>query len=143
MVTPRAMSQRMREVISSGDVDALARVISQGEDPNAIDERSGWSALMLAAEHDQPQVLEVLLAAGADPRHASPNGWTALHHAVDAECDAESQGAGPATGRLVAPLIAAGANPDAIWSDAASKEVSPRAIAFRYGNEVVASALRR
>ena len=37
----------------------------------------------------------------------TPDGWTALHHAVDAECDAESNGVEPATGRLVALLVAA------------------------------------
>ena len=75
------------------------------------------------------------------PRYAMPNGWTALHHAVDSECDAQSQGVKPATDRLVAPLVAAGADPDALWRDTAVRDQSPRMMAKRYGFEAVLLAL--
>ena len=136
------MSKRMRDAIWSGDIDTLAAVISEGEDSNALDERSGWTGLMLAAENDQPRAIEVLLASGADPRYARGDGWTALHHAVDSECDSQSQGVEPATGRLVSPLVAAGADPDAMWHDG-SVDQSPRMIATRYGFEAIISALRK
>jgi ankyrin repeat protein len=137
------MTKRMRDAIWSGNVDTLSAALTEGEDPNAIDERSGWTGLMLAAENDQPRAIEVLLTAGADPRYASEDGWTALHHAVDSECDAQSQGVKPANGRLVSPLVEAGADPDAMWHDTASRGQSPRTMASRYGYEAVLAALRK
>src|SRR3954469_1359578 len=115
------MSQRMRDAIWSGDTAELVGALSNGEDPNSIDERSGWSGVMLAAENDQVDSIRILLEAGADPSYATADGWTALHHAVDSECDAQSNGVEPATGRLVGPLVVAGADPDALWQDSAGR----------------------
>lgn len=71
---------------------------------------------MLCAEHDRVLLLQLLLDAGADPNYALSDGWTALHHAVDSEWDAESNGVAVADGHLVRPLVAAGADPDAVCS---------------------------
>ena len=133
----------MRDAIWSGDTDSLIEALSEGEDPNAVDERMGWSGLMFAAENDQLDSMKTLLAAGADPRYAMADGWTALHHAVDADCSAQSTGVEPATGRLVALLVAAGADPDAMWQDTASRHESPRMMAARYGYEAVLTALEK
>ncbi len=48
------------------------------------DEWTGRSALMLAARSPRPDLVEALLAAGADATLADENGWTALHFAADA-----------------------------------------------------------
>jgi ankyrin repeat protein len=133
----------MRDAIWFGDTAGLVAALAEGEDQSAIDERSGWSGLMLAAENDQADSMRVLLGAGADPNYAKSDGWTALHHAVDAECDAESNGVQPASGRLVALLVAAGADPDAMWQGSATRDQSPRTMATRYGYEVVVSALEK
>jgi ankyrin repeat protein len=135
------MSKQMGDAIWSSDTATLAELLLQGEDPNAVDEQSGLSALMHASEHDLADAVKMLLAAGADPTYAMANGWTALHHAVDTECDAQSQGVEQATGRFVKLLVAAGADPDAIWQDTANRSQSPRTMAANYGYEAVLTAL--
>ena len=110
------MTRLMRDAIWNGDVPTIEALLAAGESPNCIDQKSGWSALMLAAENQQLQSTRTLLAAGADPNYAMPDGWTALHHAVDSECDGQSQTGVPTDGQLTALLVSAGADPTAVWT---------------------------
>ena len=126
------MSAEWREAVRSGDVGTLMTLSAAGADPDGVEEGSGWSGLMLAAENLQAEALEVLLALGADPRFSRPDGWTALHHAVDAECDGEKQTGQAAERRMVRTLIAAGADPDAPWASGGGAAQSPREMAVRY-----------
>lgn len=123
------MSEEMRRAIVQDDLDGLRALLACGESPNAVLDAPPpyrWSALMLCAEHDRVGLLELLLSAGADPNYALPDGWTALHHALDSEWDAESNGFAVADGHLVRPLVAAGADPDAVCT---RLRESPRDIA--------------
>ena len=59
----------------------------------------GETALMRAADNDHPEIVKMLLAAGANPNAARSDGWTALMQTADPE--------------IVKVLLAAGANPNA------------------------------
>jgi ankyrin repeat protein len=131
----------MHDAIWNGDVPAIEALLAGGESPSCIDQESGWSALMLAAENQQLESTRTLLAAGADPNYAMPDGWTALHHAVDSECDGQSQTSVPAEGRLTALLVSAGADTNAVWTHGGQTQ-TPGDIASGYQCEPVANALR-
>ena len=134
------MSQQMHDAVWNGDVAMIESLIAEGEDPNVIDQQSGWSGLMLAAENGQAESMMQLLGRGADAKYAMSDGWTALHHAVDSECDAEAQTGQPADGRLVKLLIAAGADPNAVWMSSTGS-ATPRSLAARYRCQIVQSSL--
>ncbi len=133
------MSHQMKDAIWRGDVRALKELLESGKDPNSVDEKSGWSGLMLAVENHQREVLAVLLAAGADPNFTLENGWTALYQAVDSECDAQQQTGEPADGALIRMLVVAGANPDASLRPPTSR--TPRELAAKYQCVAVINAL--
>lgn len=132
----------MHDAIWSGDVAAIEALLDGGESPNCVDPESGWSALMLAAESQQLQSARALLRAGADPNFAMPDGWTALHHAADSECDGQSQTGVPADARLTALLVSAGADIDAVWTHGGQTQ-TPGDIASGYRCEPVSNALRK
>lgn len=60
-----------------GNTAELKRLIAEGADVNAQDQR-GWTALMHAAMKDRAKEVELLLAAGANPNLKDPNGGTAM-----------------------------------------------------------------
>ena len=110
MEVSRPMSERMRQAIWTGDTSAIASLVSAGEDPSAVQIDSGWSGLMLAAENRQTESMRVLLDLGADPNYATGDGWAALHHVVDAECDARAQTGSTPDLACLRLLLAAGAD---------------------------------
>jgi hypothetical protein len=73
----------LRRAAAAGD---LAQLQTQLDRPSAIDARdeSGRTALMLAVLRAQSQVVDVLLASGADPNAADDRGTTPLQAAVAA-----------------------------------------------------------
>jgi ankyrin repeat protein len=120
------MSERMREAIWSGDTKAIAALVASGDDPSAVDVDSGWSGLMLAAENAQTESMRVLIDLGADPNYATGDGWTALHHVVDTECDARTQtGSMPDISRLRL-LLASGADRAARYRGETPAEAAAR-----------------
>ncbi|MBE7440620.1 MAG: thioredoxin family protein [Spirochaetales bacterium] len=50
--------------------------LAQGANPSTL--HGSWSALMLAVYFDQPEIVQLLIAKGADLRYTMPGGWTAL-----------------------------------------------------------------
>ncbi len=113
----RVMSEEMLRAIVDDDLDELRALVASGESPDAVLDAPPpyrWSALMCCAELDRERLMLFLLSAGADPNYALEDGWTALHHAVDSEWDAESNGGAIADGHLVRSLVDAGADPDAV-----------------------------
>ncbi len=134
MTTSCPIDRAVLDAIRNGDARQVSEYLRGGLDPNAVDATSEFSLVMLAAEYDAPTVIDVLLKAGADVNLATSSGWTALHHAVDLECDAKGQ-AGPAADfRLVGPLLHAGADVEAVWNPARGPETSIR-LAAGYGWE--------
>jgi ankyrin repeat protein len=61
-----------------GDVDEAARLIKEGADVNAMN-NYGVTALHLAADTANTELIRLLLKAGADPESPNPDGETALH----------------------------------------------------------------
>src|SRR5688572_5031416 len=67
----------------AGDCGAVGRRIAAGADVRQTD-RSGWTALHLAAGSGRGEVARLLLKHGADPNAASVGGATPLHSAAAA-----------------------------------------------------------
>ena len=124
------MDDALRTAIRNGDDASVRRVTSRPDELDALGP-SNFTALMLAAEYDQPSIMALLLELGAHPDVCRDDGWTALHHAVDAECDAEVQGGPVVDGRLIRVLLAARASPDCVWQSPDGPK-TPRDIALDY-----------
>src|ERR671919_413354 len=60
-----------------GDLARLNELLDAGVDPNAL-LRDEWTALMIAALNNHPQVVAALLRRGAYADAANATGWTAL-----------------------------------------------------------------
>ena len=60
-----------------GKVQEVTRLVYEGADVNR-QLQNGWTALMIAALHDRPEVVSFLLGSGADPTVETSTGWTAL-----------------------------------------------------------------
>ncbi|HLG56418.1 MAG TPA: ankyrin repeat domain-containing protein [Vicinamibacterales bacterium] len=84
---------------SSGSADAVRRLIARGADVNAKEPSQNQDALMWAAAERHPDVVHLLVEAGANPQAHTKKGFTALHFAAR-EGDFES----------VRQLLAAGVN---------------------------------
>ncbi|MFF9342094.1 MULTISPECIES: ankyrin repeat domain-containing protein [unclassified Streptomyces] len=89
------------DAIGAGDEDAVVRALRGGADPEADDD--GETALYRAAVADEPGIVRLLLAAGADPGRASgPDGGDLP--LCGAACGGHAG--------TVRALLAAGARPD-------------------------------
>lgn len=108
---PGALPQLLEQAIIAGRLDLvelLLRDLGMSPDPPLA---GGNSALHLAVEYYQPEIIELLCACGADANTKKPGGWTPLHLAVDIEADsAHQEGRAPST-RLIRLLLEAGADP--------------------------------
>lgn len=61
-----------------GHRDAAQLLIDAGADPNCVDDDLGFTAISLAAERDDLDMIELLLANGADPALETGTGRSAL-----------------------------------------------------------------
>ena len=84
---------------SSGNADAVRLLIARDADVNAKEPSQNQDALMWAAAERHPNVVRLLVEAGANPQAHTKKGFTALHFAAR-EGDLES----------VRQLLAAGVN---------------------------------
>lgn len=70
--------QRLRKAITAGNADGVRSAIADGADPNEI--VLNFPLLFLAADFGgSPEVIKILLEAGADSEARATNGETALH----------------------------------------------------------------
>jgi uncharacterized protein len=76
------MQNSILETVIADQGDAVNRELAGGVTPNSRDAKSGLTAVMLAAGHGKPEILQALLIAGGDI-HATDSkaGATALHKA--------------------------------------------------------------
>ncbi len=91
--------KRLHRQAREGDATDVARLLDRGIDPDRL--HQGHTALQEAAAHGHVDVVELLLAAGADVNRAGRHDRTALH--VAASCGARN---------VVWVLCAAGARSD-------------------------------
>ena len=105
---------------SSGNADAVRMLIARGADVNAKEPSQNQTALMWAAAERHPNVVRLLVEAGADLQAHTKKGFTALHFAArEGDLDSARQ------------LLAAGVNvnirsqPDEPADRPAAREPSP------------------
>lgn len=108
---------RLFPAVRSNDVAAVKAALDAGMNPNALSANNSHTLLAEAVDAGAQQVVETLLAAGADARYTMPNSKSILHLA-----------AGRGRSELIPLLLKAGADPmarannaalpihDAIWS---------------------------
>lgn len=92
----------LTEAVLSGDAGRVRLLLAEGADINATN-RAGFTALMLAARNVQDQIVDILLAEGADANLEIPvYRWTALR-----------QAASDGNPKIIKSLLKAGARLDA------------------------------
>lgn len=115
----------LQSAVAAGSVDLVQLLLGAGADCNSL--FHGRHALGEAVRNgDHPEVLQILLNAGAAADLPEADGWHALHHAARL--------ADPA---LALMLVRAGATVDAINPDG----LTPLGLALQAGNTAVATQL--
>ena len=77
-----AESAALRFACQAGADDLVALLIEHGADVNAAGDHDGITPLHVAAEHASLRIVQLLLAAGANPTAVADCGWSALFYAV-------------------------------------------------------------
>ena len=103
LLLPKPGMTPLLRAAGTADLETFKRLISEGQDPQAVDS-SGWSALMIAASEGNEEILEYLLGHGADPNVKSLRKETALMAAAGGW-------SGDVSG--IKALLVAGADPNA------------------------------
>ena len=105
------MSSLLDRLIASGNVSDVESMLDTGTDVNA-ENPHGWTPLLSACEHEQPDIIRLLIARGADINYADSNGWTPLHNAIDVAIDGTIQTRAPEIDwQCVGLLLELGADP--------------------------------
>lgn len=79
---PMSSDRTLHYAAEKDRVDVAACLIEQGADVNALSKRGG-TPLIEAAASASPEMIHLLLAAGADKSIAADNGKTARDYAVE------------------------------------------------------------
>lgn len=69
------------DAAGAGDIATIQTMLENGTDVNAKDDTFGHTALIIASRKGRSEVVELLLAKGADSNAADNYGQTALHWA--------------------------------------------------------------
>jgi ankyrin repeat protein len=72
-------------------LEAVQSYLEQGSDVDRKDPKMNWSLLHFAAEERSAEMIKLLARYGADLNALDKQGRTALHIAVDSECDSSSR----------------------------------------------------
>ncbi len=141
--------------ITHGDASVVKTLIQEGADVNNVvkDEHYNYSALLLAANGNSPEIVKILIDAGANINAKNGGGWTALMIAVNkpeiakmlintgADVNASIEGWGRTplmmadTLEVVQALIQAGANVNA------KDEISEETALFKANKPEIIRAL--
>jgi ankyrin repeat protein len=108
-------TKRLADAIWDRDVVTVVTLIAAGADVNAATADDTPPLLWLAIEQSWPEIVRLLVAAGADVNRYPGSGWgTPLAHAIDVESDTAWQRRDDpyrASTELTELLLAAGAVP--------------------------------
>lgn len=94
------VSTPLFRAITTGNIDAVRKLLAEGEDPNECYGADEEPALLVAAVEKREEIVHLLLQAGANPNHGDMCGYTPLMAAVCADAV-----------HIVEYLLAAGADP--------------------------------
>ena len=86
----KAMGKRLYEAAGNGDVSKAKELISSQADVTWTAD-DGTAALHAAALRGRDEIVQLLIAAGADKDHADTARWTALHVAAGNQQDGSVQ----------------------------------------------------
>ena len=78
---PRTAIDKILAAAGHGDLEGVRQLLDSGVSVN-IANHLGYTPLMSAARSYRVEVVSFLLDAGAEPRHTTNDGYTALHTAV-------------------------------------------------------------
>jgi ankyrin repeat protein len=84
-LTPQELNQALEVAIRNEDLDSVRTFIAAGADVNVKSDANDTTLLMQASEKAKPEVLKVLIHAGADLNSVDDGGWTAIMHADEVE----------------------------------------------------------
>jgi uncharacterized protein len=115
--------------VSRGNIRSIRSLLAYNANPNSLTQ-CGYTSLCIAAtaQNDNVEIIELLLAHGADPHLANvENNWTPLHLAIDME-----------NIKNIKSLLAHGANPN---STSVKTRITPFHMAVKRGNEEVVNLL--
>ena len=93
------ISTPLFRAITTGNTDAVRKLLAAGEDPNECYGADEEPALLVAAVEKREEIVHMLLQAGANPNHGDMCGYTPLMAAV---CADAVRGSGCAKGQTVA-----------------------------------------
>ncbi|MCA9918128.1 MAG: ankyrin repeat domain-containing protein [Anaerolineales bacterium] len=87
------IQDRLRIAIAKGETEEVKALLEAGAKTNT-GFSTGWTPLMVAAEHENIKMIDLLIAYGAEINKADPSGQTPLHIAVDISIDGIIQDGG-------------------------------------------------
>ncbi len=82
-------TNQLNSLIADGRVYDVAALLDSEANVNGNGSR--WSPLLTASEHEQPEIIRLLVSRGADINLGNENGWTPLHNAIDVAIDGAAQ----------------------------------------------------
>ena len=75
------MNRNLFNAAKNGDLEAVKLLLDRGIDPN-LEDRRGWTALMIGSQNRRLKIVKELLNRGADPNAQNRDGDTALMVAI-------------------------------------------------------------